>query len=189
MSVQYKIIITRPNLSSLFWIEQVYNVDPPVKWPEGTMPPELEELRWSLPIVPMLFPAWLPENYSDHNIGNKAGFVSMEIADLLTWNEIIARQDELRSDLQDMLDSEAYTIYMRDSSHLTVKPPFNPFSLTWTATTTWDTLENMQNGIFGAFEELSLVSLWNDAITNTNNTLVEEVWVDGVKQTGISFFS
>ena len=189
MATQHKIIVTRPNLTSLFWLEHVYSYDTPIKWAPGTMPPELEAMKYTAPLVPMCFPAWLPGYYADHQMANKTGFTSFVIDDLLTWTQILARKDELRPDLLDLTESEYFRMYMLETAHANYHPPVNPFSTTWTAIGTWDTLENMQAGVGQALEEMNLVSMWNDSLTHTNNTLVEEVYVDGVKQTGIAFFS
>jgi hypothetical protein len=190
MTAQYKITITRPSLDDVFWIEPIYSIDPPVKWADGTMPPALEAMKFTTPIVPMLFPAWLPEYYTDHQMANKTGFTSFVIEGLLTWTQIIARKNELRPDLLDLVENEAlFGNWLPHDGHANYKPPFNPFSTTWVAISTWDSLANLQSGVASALDELNLVSTWNTALATTNNILVEEVKVDDTVQSGIKFFS
>ena len=165
MSAKLTTIITRPSLDDLFWFEPL--------------------IVWDLNINDI--------NYYLAYMGT--GYIGTTIEPSITWNEIVARQSELRPDLV-----STFLIHKDDAISLTTdvrrvhrpgpqnQPPFNPFSLTFTYTHEYDTLENLLASYLGVWasgdrtveDEIAFVK--NEAATY-NNTALEKCYVDGSEVT------
>lgn len=120
------------------------------------------------------------------------GFITTTVDSSITWDEIVDRQSELRPDQIYMLDHKDDGISLTTSIRPAFKPgpqnqpPFNPFSLTYSWSHEYDTLEHL----LAAYS-----TIWTydgrttdeeavyrqEALTAYNNTAVERCYVDGTE--------
>jgi hypothetical protein len=161
MSAKLTTIITRPSLDDLFWFEPVIN--------------------WDLTI----------DDINAYVAYMGTGYMNTVISESITWDEIVARQSELRPDLV-----STFLIHKDDAISLTTdirrilrpgpqnQPPFNPFALTYTWTHEYDTLENLSASYLGVWAlggdrtaEEEIAYSKNLLVTH-NNTAVERCFVD-----------
>ena len=103
------------------------------------------------------------------------GFVENSLDEFISWRDIISRKNELRSDLQTWLEQNEFSIQsnsqFENDDHY--GPGINPFSLTFTHHSTFDTIENAT--VFLRLFRLSEEGI--NAISTTNNTV--EFYIDG----------
>lgn len=155
MTVQHKVVVIRPSLDNLWFTESKSQYKP--------------------------FGRSFQNKHVLNNDGITTGFVSQVYEEQITWAEVFARKDELRPDLRDLLatyDQEAYTT---DTEEFGIGPMFNPFTLTITLVTTYDTMENTTVGL-DVLYSLDQISLIDESLTEANNTITaEELLVDGIR--------
>jgi hypothetical protein len=102
------------------------------------------------------------------------GFIS-HTWDSITWQELNDRKSELlasRPDIYDQIDR--LEIPQIDLN-------WNPFSLTWTVLSTFDTVEHTIAGIDALFASGFNTSFKQKIDMISGTTATEELWVDGVK--------
>lgn len=160
MSAILKTTVTRPNLSEHFWFESI------IKYTNNDADAEI------------------------YTTSLGTGFVATQLENIPTWSEIETRQSELPADVastllsyKDQGISLSPPIVQVHSIGPNNEPPYNPFSLTFVWNHEWDTLEHLNEGYaaFWAIGGAGLVEYYQSLITSTNNTVVEEVYVDGTK--------
>jgi hypothetical protein len=97
----------------------------------------------------------------------------------ISIDELESRKSELNTIRPDLDFNLDYTInYLKKYN---IPLPFNPFTTTLTGVVEFDTWENL----ILAYESLVTVEVANshkEALTKINNNLVEEFYLDGVKQ-------
>ena len=166
MSAKLTTIITRPSLNDLFWFESS------------------DEMDWTLTI----------DDINDYVAYMGTGYIGTTIGESITWDEIVARQSELRPDLLSTflfhkddaisLPTTVRRIYRPGPNN---EPLFNPFSLIYTWTHEYDTLENLLASYLGVWgsgpartaeEEIAYVK---NLLVTHNNTAVEKCFVDGTE--------
>lgn len=134
-----KMVITRPSLNHKFYFEDQLNPD--ISYLE--IPPSLQMMNDFLGML-------------------GTGAIKSYYSEVISYEEIEARENELPADKKSIffLPRETYPIDENFSWNpvpgadpqlvpyagwgFTRQPPFNPFSLTYTYITTYDTLENFQ---------------------------------------------
>jgi hypothetical protein len=102
------------------------------------------------------------------------GCIRLTYEELISWEEIFNRKDELRPDLKNIIQSYKLT----DMG--TFLPVYNPFSLTFTELWEFDTLENAKTTISNIFNEDG-VNLLTENIILFNNIFTEKLFIDGVE--------
>ena len=65
----------------------------------------------------------------------------IEYVEFITWEEVFARENELRSDLKTKFDLHKHLYSAENPLRSRSGPPFNPFALTYTGIFTFKTLE------------------------------------------------
>jgi hypothetical protein len=122
------------------------------------------------------------------------GFTNYELTETITFEELDLRKEELKTirpdlynllyelDVDDPSDSTTVNLLELIKKH-NMPPPWNPFLTVWSEVINFDTWENLINsyeeGIL-RFEEDRKESKNN--LLKYNNTLIEEFYIDGVKQ-------
>lgn len=105
------------------------------------------------------------------------GFISRRVLSEITWEEVVSRKGELRPDIRAWLEGANVD---------NAVPVYNPFENTVSAEFTFNTIENFNQAYDTLFRnsennERYIGGLWDGLFSNSNNTVVEEVYVDGVK--------
>jgi hypothetical protein len=152
-----KIVITRPSLTHKFYFEDQLN--PEISYLE--IPPSLQMMNDFLDLL-------------------GTGAVKSYYSEVISYEEIEARENELPADKKSIFFLPRETYPMDDNFSweplpgadptlvpyagwgFTRQPPFNPFSLTYTHITEYDTLSNF---------ELARTRIWTtDALQNLANS-------------------
>ena len=107
------------------------------------------------------------------------GLTSQAYENLISWQEILTRRNELRADLKDILTVEFLNnkISTFGPTHLCY---LNPFSTTLVAIGTFDTLENFVTSYNSCISTLNDTSTINRAKLY-NNVISEVLIIDGVE--------
>jgi hypothetical protein len=154
MSVIYRMKAERSSLNDMFWFEPE---------PSGI--------------------SFLPKKAKEYSKGifdNMPGFNGYVIYPTISWNEIELRKNELRPDLKEYVDN-----VLHDATIDLTEMLGNPFELVSTIELNFDTIENFSDAYTKTFvegeEAINFSNLLISFFTETNNTIVEEVLVDGVK--------
>lgn len=153
MTVQHKIVVTRPSLDHLFFIEK-FDTQSCIIYP----------------------------SFGEHKPNLELGIIGSITGEQITWAEMFDRSDELRPDLRELAQSVDKTDYLNNIEKCGIGPIFNPFSLTLTIITEYTTLENALHVINDVFYTDENVRNTNLKFEETNNTVIsEELFIDGVK--------
>jgi hypothetical protein len=161
MTAIIETIISRPSLNDVFFFEECY----------------ISNIDWGWGINP-------PYTFTDYKGTMGAGFISTELDISITWEEIERRRSELRPDLIEMLKYKRPLEPINDWSPLFYvgskgEPPFNPFSLTYTFRYHYETYDQLISEYNLNLKNLLLN--FKSSIYQTNNTVVERCFVDGVE--------
>jgi len=145
MTTVYKIISTRPSLDDNFWFE----------------PTEEFCILSTTAVIYNIF---------DHY----PGFVGYKVAPAITWDEIIARKNQLRPDLRGDLDQ---------CSNIAVGsvPLYNPFELVSITEFEFETFDHFDTAYSDRFSDQLYVERFIFLHNKTNNIMKEEVLSNGVK--------
>ena len=161
MTVLYKAQVTRPSLDDLFFFELVKSKN--------------------IFISPI-----------DDTIKNSfSGCISYTFEEMISWDEVFLRKEELRPDLKYQIESNSLT----KDDMIATGPKFNPFSLTYTELVEYNSWEDAMFAYQTMFPDLGLVEYdsWEDAVLTylefglidmlkkSNNTYVQEHYIDGIK--------
>jgi hypothetical protein len=166
MAVIYKEIITRPSVNDMFYFESLgesYNFE---IFDFDIDPSDTLMTRSSNPYV-----ATWP----------LVGLVSAVYENLISWQEILTRRNELRADLKDILTVEFLNnkISTFGSDHLCY---LNPFSTTLVSTGVSDTLENFVTSYNNCVTALTDLTEYTITQAKLYNNVVSEVLIiDGVE--------
>jgi hypothetical protein len=105
--------------------------------------------RFLLEIIENMTLLEFPSNYYEYQaikrLGKIDGLVDTYHDEVISWEEIYARKDELRSDLRDWLVENHFNIqknFQLSNDSSSTGPLLNPFSLTFTKHIIFDTMEN-----------------------------------------------
>jgi hypothetical protein len=162
MTATAKLIVTRPSLNDRFYFEE---------YTGGETPGEQQ----------------LQDLYNFYG----TGFITGTYEELISYNEIESRVNELRPDLLNVFflpREEWYDAFQpvvgTDVNLIPVhnwgfhhQPPFNPFALTYTYIVTYDNIENLQ--VFLSSSVLPDLETLKSTAAEFNNTI--KVYVDGVE--------
>jgi hypothetical protein len=123
-------------------------------------------------------------NYDKYPLLMGPGFISTELEIPITWEEIERRRSELRPDLIEMLKYKKPLAPILDRNVMwnigsKGEPPFNPFSLTYTFRHHYETYDQLISEYNLNLKNLLLN--FKSLIYQTNNTVVERCFVDGVE--------
>ena len=123
-------------------------------------------------------------NYDKYPLLMGSGFISTELEIPITWEEIERRRLELRPDLIEMLKYKRPLAPILDRNVMwnigsKGEPPFNPFSLTYTFRHHYETYDQLISEYNLNLKNLLLN--FKSSIYQTNNTVVERCFVDGVE--------
>jgi hypothetical protein len=169
MSATYKKIYTKPSVSDVWAFES-----------------DIMTIDFLTGNFNNIFAQKLNEEFS--------GFIGFEVLETITLEELESRKAELeqiRPDLYDMLFELIWNDYTDGTTGTAIElmkkhnipPVFDAFSTTRTEIIEFDTWENSIN----AYETLTTQNKTyfdnlKDKLTEYNNTVVEEFYIDGVKQ-------
>jgi hypothetical protein len=102
------------------------------------------------------------------------GWINLTYEELISWEEIFNRKDELRPDLKNII--QYYTLTDMGTS----SPMYNPFSLTFTELWEFDSLENAKTTIDNILNDDGINILTKNIILS-NNIFIEKLFINGVK--------
>lgn len=161
MSAVFKFKTTRPDLQTKFWFE--FHID----W---------EQRPWIEAI--------------ESGIASQPGLIRATMEEHISRDELVARRNELREDLQFMADDcmDFEPEYLVDplmsgwpSWGADMSPPFNPFSLTHTMVLEFTTREDAENWYYGYYFAENEAANHRQLVATYNNTFEEKLIVDGVE--------
>ena len=149
MTVLYRAQVIRPSLDDLFFIEFVNPGD--------------------IFISPII-------NTVNNEIGYFSECISYTYEEMIFWDEVFLRKDELRPDLKYQIESNSLT----KDDMVGIGPNFNPFSLTYTELAEYNSWEDAMSAYHIMFPdgiEFGII----DVLKQSNNTYVQEHYIDGIK--------
>ena len=149
MSVLYKSQITRPSLDDLFFFESMVLRDLSI--------------------------------FFTHPINDKvdigvSGCISYTIEEIISWDEIFLRKEELRPDLKYQIRSNN----LSKDDMVGIGPKFNPFSLTYTELFEYNSWEDAMLGYHNMFHDGIAFEII-DKLKQSNNNFVQEHYINGIK--------
>ena len=160
MSIIYKATVSRSSLDDIFFLETNPNS--------------------ATPFAPFVFSnsGPLPSGHVGHDPSLFPGVIDYCYEPAITWSELNTRKNELRPDLLSLFLSMNIQMILDNPSIYGLYPMWNPFSLSWTFLTTFDTYEN-------ALTSIDLIHASDSdmlgRITRAGNTVTyEELLIDGV---------
>jgi hypothetical protein len=151
MTVLYKAQVTRSSLDDLFFFE--------------------------------FLPGYYYNNYFIHPYLdivdlNEAGLfpkcISYTIKEMISWDEVFLRKDELRPDLKYQINSKNLT---KDDMY-GIGPLYNPFSLTLTELAEYNSWEDAMSAYDTFFDRTYVII---DMLKQSNNTYIQEHYINGIK--------
>ena len=86
----------------------------------------------------------------------------IEYAEFITWDQIFARENELRPDLKLIFNQNKYLYPIENPLRTRTGPPYNPFSLTLTGRLTYKTFEEFH-------------TCYNKCVENTDCWFIDEI--------------
>ena len=149
MSVLYKSQVTRPSLDDLFFFESFI---------------ALQDLSifFTCPI--------------NDKVDIVSGCISYTVEEIISWNEIFLRKEELRPDLKYQIRSNN----LSKDDIVGIGPKFNPFSLTYTELFEYNSWEDAMLGYHNMFpDDLAFEII--DKLKKSNNNFVQEHYINGIK--------
>jgi len=105
------------------------------------------------------------------------GCINWIVEELITYQEILDRKNELRPDLRMQLPKLTYHV---ESGIIAPDTLCDPFSLTTTEVITFDTWENAKFAYDTTFSDENIIRL-KQINSICNNTITHEYFIDGVK--------
>ncbi len=151
MTVLYKAQVTRLSLDDLFFFEFLSDIQ---------------------------FDNHFVRPYVDITDLNESGLfskcISYTIEEMISWDEVFLRKDELRPDLKYQINSKNLTKDDMDG----IGPLYNPFSLTHTELVEYNSWEDAMSA-YDTFFDLTYVII--DMLKQSNNTYIQEHYIDGIK--------